>query len=156
MHRRTASSLNKLHPQPCQAHVRVAGRVMASCHGGRPPTLPAAGSQQGPDTAATSCATSSGISPLASFLPEPAWPSQVPGLGRVGSACQGRSVNPSIHTVPHGASRTTQALIRQLPVPLFAPTPQLPPVRPGPGAHPGLHAAAPSSLQPNGSRGPGQ
>lgn len=30
------------------------------------PTLPAAGSQRGPDTAAMSCATSSGISPLAS------------------------------------------------------------------------------------------
>lgn len=150
-HRRTAGSLNKLHPQPCQGHVRVAGRVTASCHGGHPPTLPAAGSQRGPDTAATSCATSSGISPLASFLREPAWPSQVPDLGRAGSVCRGSSVHtaPSIHTVPHGASGTTQALIRQLLVPPFTPTSQLPSVQPGPGAHPRLRAAAPSSLHPN-------
>lgn len=70
------------------------------------PTLPAAGSQRGPDTAAMSCATSSGISPLASFLPEPAWPGAVPGSqgsGTAGSLCRGQSRrhSPSQPQHPH-------------------------------------------------------
>lgn len=70
------------------------------------PTLPAAGSQRGPDTAAMSCATSSGISPLASFLPEPAWPGVLPGSrgsGTAGSLCWGYSQHrsPSQPQHPH-------------------------------------------------------
>lgn len=72
------------HPVPMQGSFWVAGQgPPGSCSSHLPaPTAPSSCSQQGPDTTATGCAISSGISPCTSFPENSSLPAQPRTLPR--------------------------------------------------------------------------